>query len=263
MPNTWPPTLEHIVQFIGYMSVKEMSDSTARTYIAGIAYQLKINNDQDITQNFLIRKLLEGYRRKNKTKDSRLPITANILSRILQCLPNVCTNNYETKLFAAAYSTAYFGFFRVGEITSINEQTPGHAIQMEDVELDHMNRVVRIKLKHSKVDQLGKSATVLIKNNKLAEGIKPFELLDSYMKIRPKVKGNFFCHFGGKPLTRYQFTAILTKTLNLLGLDFKKYKSHSFRIGAVTNGIMSGMTEDQIQEAGRWKSKAYKTYIRI
>ena len=37
-----------------------MSDSTARTYIAGIAYQLKINNEQDITQNFLIRKLLEG-----------------------------------------------------------------------------------------------------------------------------------------------------------------------------------------------------------
>ena len=82
MRNTWPPTLEHIVQFIGYMSVKEMSDSTARTYIAGITYQLKINNEQDITQIFLIRKLLEGYRRKNKTKDSRLPITANILIKI-------------------------------------------------------------------------------------------------------------------------------------------------------------------------------------
>ena len=113
---------------------------------------------------------LSGRGHKNKTKDSRLPITANILSRILQCLPNVCTNNYETKLFAAAYNTAYFGFFRVGEITSINEQTPGHAIQIEDVELDIMNRVVKIKLKHSKVDQLGKSVTVLIKKQQVGRG---------------------------------------------------------------------------------------------
>lgn len=75
-----------------------------------IAYSLKFDHHSDITQNFMVKKLLES-----STKDIRLPITANILENILDVLPVVFTNTYEAKLFA--YHVTFFGYFRVGEIT--------------------------------------------------------------------------------------------------------------------------------------------------
>ncbi|KAK2160937.1 hypothetical protein NP493_1618g00010 [Ridgeia piscesae] len=46
-------------------------------------------------------------------------------------------------------------------------------------------------------------------------------------------------------------------------LDPDKYKGHSFRIGAATAAADSGLSETQIQTMGRWKSSAFKRYVRI
>lgn len=91
------------------MSAKGLADSTARTYISGIAYYLKLDNYKDVTQIFLVKKLLEGYKRESKSKDTciRLPIAAISLENILKVLHSVCANNFEAKLFAAAYSLAF------------------------------------------------------------------------------------------------------------------------------------------------------------
>ncbi|XP_074650158.1 uncharacterized protein LOC141905243 [Tubulanus polymorphus] len=50
-----------------------------------------------------------------------------------------------------------------------------------------------------------------------------------------------------------------TKLISFLGLPVVSYTSHSFRIGAATNGV----PEPVIRELGRWKSDAFKRYIRI
>ena len=54
------------------------------------------------------------------------------------------------------------------------------------------------------------------------------------LQARPDVPGFLFCHYSGKPLSRYQFSSVLSKTLNLLGIDSKLYQSHIFRIGSAT-----------------------------
>ena len=78
LEKIWPPTLDYIVQFIGFMSVRNLAQKTAKLYVAGISYHLKLGNHLDLTQNFLVRKLLEGYRRKASTHDSRMPITLDL-----------------------------------------------------------------------------------------------------------------------------------------------------------------------------------------
>jgi hypothetical protein len=55
-------------------------------------------------------------------------------------------------------------------------------------------------------------------------------------------------------LCSYQYTAVLKKTLALLGHDTANYKSHSFRIGMATTLTLEGFTDDQIKAMGRWKS---------
>lgn len=89
----------------------------------------------------------------------------------------------------------------------------------------------------------------------------PVAGLIDYLAVRPKIKGPLFIHLGKNPLTRYQFSAILEKALHVLGVK-GHYRAHSFRIGAATSAFEAGCTQDLIMEAGRWKSRAYRTYIR-
>ena len=46
------------------------------------------------------------------------------------------------------------------------------------------------------------------------------------------------------------------------GLPRGKYSSHSLRIGGATTAIMYGASEAQLKIMGRWKSDAFKKYIR-
>lgn len=60
LERLWPPPLEQIIQFVGYMSARGLGESTAKTYLSGISYYLKLYNYTDVTQNFIVRKLLSG-----------------------------------------------------------------------------------------------------------------------------------------------------------------------------------------------------------
>lgn len=91
------------------------------------------------------------------------------------------------------------------------------------------------------------------------EGILcPVACLIDYLAVRPKIKRPLFIHLGKNPLTRYQFSAILEKALHVLEVK-GHYRAHSFRRGAATLAFDVGCTQDLIMEAGRWKSRAYRT----
>jgi hypothetical protein len=86
----------------------------------------------------------------------------------------------------------------------------------------------------------------------------------NYMKVRPDGPGPLFRHFNLSPLTRYQFTGVLSKAIKYLQLPgSSEYKSHSFRIGASTDLAIRGFSDEDIQRSGRWKSSCFKSYIRV
>ena len=79
---------------------------------------------QDTTNFFIISKALEGVKRVQggKQPDIRSPITLDLLAQIIAVLDKVCKDKYEAILFATAFSLAFFGLLRVGEITSSSSQ---------------------------------------------------------------------------------------------------------------------------------------------
>ncbi|KAJ8319735.1 hypothetical protein KUTeg_002713 [Tegillarca granosa] len=232
LPTCWPPPLVHVIQFIAALSLRGLAHSTSRLYVAAISYECKINNLPDVTNNFIITKLLEGMKRLKHRPDTRLPITLDLLSQLINSLPHVCTNLYEAKLFSCAFSLAFFGFMRIGEFAQTNRQATNNVLQLDDVILDEIHERVILRFRHSKTDQYGKGVTVEIP--KTGKIYCPFMSLKHYLGARPSVPGILFCHFGGDPLTRYQFSSVLRKTLSFFNIEFKYYKSHSFRIGAAT-----------------------------
>ena len=83
-----------------------------------------------------------------------------------------------------------------------------------------------------------------------------------YIQVRPSTEGPLFIHFGGSPLTRYQFSALLKEGIKAMGLSPAEFSPHSFRIGAATSAAVGGIPIDRIMTMGRWRSSAVNSYIR-
>ena len=50
-----------------------------------------------------------------------------MLEKIILTLPSTCTNSYEADLYAAAFSLAFHGLFRVGELT-VHSRIPNNTV---------------------------------------------------------------------------------------------------------------------------------------
>lgn len=260
LEQMWPPRLDHVVNFVAYMSAKGLSYTTARSYITAISFNCKRLCLPDVSKKILVSKLLEGMKRLKGKADTRLPITPKLLTKLISFLPCICFNSYEAQMFASAFSLAFFAFLRVGEFTVTSGIQIENIIAASDVSLDQRSGVVHLHLRHSKTDQSNKGTTVIIP--RVGGPLCPVYNLENYLKIRPTINGPLFCHYGGGPLTRYQFTALLNKTLKVIGIGTERYTSHSFRIGAATTAVVAGCSQDEVKTAGRWKSESYKRYIR-
>lgn len=258
--DNWPPKLETVVQFLAYLSLKSLSANTARSYISAISYKCKVSGFPDFAQNFLIQKMLEGMKRLKTRADTRLPITPTLLEKIVSVLPGICFNIYEQKLFKAAFTLAFWGLLRVGEITYSRGKNINQILSKNDVLLTQNLDSLTVKLRFSKTDQSGKG--VFLEIPKSESTLCPVLSINEYLLVRSSGDGPFFCHFSGAPLTRYQFSAMLSKALKHAGVEFKRFKSHSFRIGGATALSMAGHSIEEIKNIGRWKSNAYKSYIR-
>ncbi len=93
--------------------------------------------------------------------------------------------------------------------------------------------------------------------------ICPVRALQSYLAVRSTSGVTFFCHFDGSPLTKGQIRAVLEKAINFCGWNGVRVKSHSFRIGAASRAAELGFTDERIMQMGRWKSGAFRAYIRL
>ena len=73
--------------------------------------------------------------------------------------------------------------------------------------------------------------------------------------------GSLFCHSDNRAISVNQFNSELRRCLAFCGLNPQRY-THSFRIGAACLAAEKGFSDAQIRALGRWKSDAFKLYIR-
>jgi hypothetical protein len=85
--------------------------STAKSYISGLSFKMKVMAIQYTTKSFVITKMFSGMERMHKRVNARKPITFEIVEKIINVLLHVCNSYYEATLFGTCFSVAFFLFF--------------------------------------------------------------------------------------------------------------------------------------------------------
>ncbi|XP_066444625.1 uncharacterized protein [Eleutherodactylus coqui] len=232
------------------------SVDAAKKHLAGVAFLLKLHGFRDVTKEFVFRQIVRGWKKEKAGSDARRPITYRLLCKLLDTLEVTCSNGYEVLLFRTAFLLAFFAALRIGELVPKSKFMPGGLMFDDVVTVDDG---IRVRIKKSKTDVFGRGEWVPI--SRLGAVWCPVDTVASYMATRPAGE-QFLVHASGLPLTRFQVTAGLKSALRSVGLDPKEFGTHSFRIGAATSADAGGMNEDGVKRLGRWKSQAYKSYVR-
>lgn len=249
----FPTSPRAVVAFAAYLYEKGYAPSTIASHFSAISYYHKLSGLIDPADSFIVRKLLQGARKLSPAADSRLPITKDILIRLIDSVTFVTHLPYHQALLAAMFSLAFYAFLRVGEITG----STSNVLLFNQITIT--SNVIYIRFTHFK-HHCGTPVTIIVNP---ASKPCPVALLHRYLTLRGSSPGPLFILPGQNYLSRRYFTSMLHVALTYLGLNTALYKSHSFRIGAATHAALLGLSDPEIQALGRWKSGAFKKYIRI
>ena len=108
---TWPIDESKIVAFIACLSLKGLAAKTINSRVSVLSYVHKLNSLPDPTNNFLTKKTLEWFKRSKMSIDNRLPLTVDLLTKLVGATGHVCSNVVEAALFKATYTITFFAFF--------------------------------------------------------------------------------------------------------------------------------------------------------
>ena len=251
-----------VSQFIAHLFVQNLSPATIASYISAISFMHKANNFNDPTNSFIIQKILKGVQNLRGHADSRLPITGQILQKLVVALPKVNTHVFQHTMLKSMFCLAFYAFLRIGEI-AVKNKNDIKVIMRNDIHFHYNNNIisgatiVMKKFKHSDHPK-----TIFLPCD-LDNPICPVQALKTYVDMAGHSEGPLFCFPCGSPVPYTFFCSNLKLALAFNNLDPKLYKGHSFRIGAATSAAARGVPLSVIQNMGRWKSDAFKNYIRM
>ena len=264
------PVTEHLLcAFAAFMADGGLASQTIKSYLAAVRntqLSLGLPDPREELSLPILKHVQAGIARarmgRGQPSRVRLPITAQILRQFKQKLEQVA--HPERIVLWAVCCTAFFGFFRLGELLLPSQSAfnPRRHLAWEDVAVDdrQATRMAKLHLKQSKTDQFGRGVDVILGRTGL--DLCPVAAILAYVAVRGDQPGPFFLTWAGAPLTKQAFVEEVRKLLRALELPEDAYAGHSFRIGAATSAVLAGVEDSAIQLLGRWKSSAFLRYVR-
>lgn len=244
--------------FIGSQFGMGMSPSGMSRRLSALAFWFKLRQLADYTKSFLVQRAMRGFRRGQRVRDSRRPVSFDLLLSLGAGATEVCSSVYEARLFRASFSLAFFGAFRVSELVSPSRSRAG-GLGIGDVRDTGDGLVCTIR--RSKTDQRGRGLQVSLRRLP-GSSMCPVLVVREFLAVRPVGDGPLLVHADQSFLSVYQFVQIFRRLLVRLGFSAAEFSSHSFRIGAATEAARWGLSPDAVKRIGRWESDRYRIYVR-
>jgi hypothetical protein len=263
-PSAFPSSLDSVILFASFLFSSSFAPATIQTYVFAVCYSNHLCSGVDLAKSFLLKKLFTGISRCSAPREIRAPITISLLHRLLAKLNSSPLSDYDKLLFSAMFLLAFYGFLRVGEFTLRSSSSPRSLIlQASDIAFSTQNSQPVLCLS-IRVFKGNTSATpFIIYISSVPSAWCPVLFMRRYLAMRGELPGPLFCFCNGSPVSRADFSLRLTQLLAAAGVSQANIKPHSFRIGAATAACAAGVPDATIQRLGRWKSDAFKRYIRM
>lgn len=249
-----------------YLADQGLAPQTIKSYLSALRsmqISLGLPDPRDQSSMPILKRVQAGISRARLATNAqprvRLPITARTLTGIHH---HLFTAEHPDRLVVwAIASTAFFGFFRLGELLPESAGAP-HPLSWGDVAVDsHTHpQMIQIHLKRSKCDQFGVGSDIVV--GRTGTTTCPVTALLQYIAVRGDRPGPFFLDKSGSPVIKAWFVGHIRTALRALGLPQGDFAGHSFRIGAATTAALMGVEDSAIQTLGRWQSSAFLQYIR-
>lgn len=248
--------------YISHLHLYGLKPSTIQNHLSAVSYIHKIKDIYDPTQCFLVSKLMKSLHKLSPSVDTRLPVSHDLLKKIIVCLSSFCKSRYEMVMYTAMFSFAYYACLRVGEYAIANSDKNVLAIdQLTTISKKGKVCALRVKFRNFKHCTDAQNIPVLEIN--MQDDITcPVTSMGKYLEVRPHCPGPIFIDENMSTVSSAKFQKLMQSCISFLNLDKKRYTTHSLRIGRCTDMVLQGYSEAQIRSVGRWKSDAYKRYIR-
>ena len=268
--NTPFPLSEQLLcSYAAFLADQRLASQTIKSYLSALRnlqLTLGLPDPREKSSMPILKRVQAGIRRirfqKGPPSRIRLPITAHLMKRIKHAL-DTSLNPEKAAVWAVA-STAFFGFFRLGELLldSAKSFDEKMCLSWGDVAVDDRvaPKMIQVHLKRSKCDQFGSGADVVV--GVTGDELCPVAAILDFIELREDKKGPFFLTSSGEVITKTWFIEQIRSILSTIGVPPLQYAGHSFRVGTATTAAMAGVEDSMIQTLGRWHSSAFLQYIR-
>ncbi|XP_073421270.1 uncharacterized protein, partial [Dendrobates tinctorius] len=227
-------------------------------FLSGLAFGFKFRGLRDLTKSFLVLQAVKGWRRNWRISDKRRPVSYEVLLILGEHLREVCASPGEVILFKLAFSLAFFGAFRLGELVSPSRFKKGGLLRQD---VDVFGDRLEIILHSSKTDRGGRGCKLVLFEVS-GSPLCPVSCMRNFGAGRGSITDPLLVHEDGSFLSRFPFVTIFRRCLEIGGISAREYSGHSFWIGAATEAARKGLGEDMVRRIGRWELVRFRSYVR-
>ena len=127
--------MAQVILYVANLAEQGARPTTVATQLSALSFIHKLRGLPDPTTTFIVSKMIQGLRHTSKPPTARLPITLQILQRIIRALTITITSNYQRSMFSDMFLLAFYACLRIGE-TALN-RISSHLLQLSDVRFVH------------------------------------------------------------------------------------------------------------------------------
>ena len=241
----------------------EIQSSTLKSYFSAIKSILIDDNYEWDDNRLMIRTLTRACRAVNDKVRTRLPIHLGLLEIILfevECL--FSQQKYLEILYKTIFILAYYGLFRIGELTWST-----HTVEAKDVHMavnkDELLLILYTSKMHGKESHPQKIKIKAVQHDcrQKQQIFCPFQLTRAYLMLHGEFYDDsdvFFIFGDHSPVKPFHVCHTLKRVFSAINLDHKLYNFHSFS----SDLLKMGVPIDKIKLMGRWQSNTIFHYIR-
>ena len=256
---------------------KPVQHRTVKVYLSALAtYHQTWGVERLLESKPMLMRVVNGLKKiqGDWTRRTRLPITTALLNEISVLFDRSVS---EHRMLWSAMTTATYGLFRLGELTTTRDNKgddngalklgqlqlyspSGTVIELPTLRVQSPVGYYSITLHASKTDPWRSGVTVTISGAAAVSAMQQ-HLLSHPSLHRPS--SPLFAWPSGRALHRHALVNAVQQLIALTGRNASSYTGDSFRRGGAQSLRNAGVPDGTIQIMGRWKSDCSNRYIDI